>query len=42
MRPATIDLLLPVLSRFPRLLTFGARLSGKTRETEPILSSLRA
>lgn len=42
MRPATIGLLLPLINRFPGLLTFGARLSGKTRETEPVLAPLRA
>ncbi|MDB5649536.1 MAG: NAD(P)/FAD-dependent oxidoreductase [Hyphomicrobiales bacterium] len=40
MRPATTGLLLPLVSRFPKLLTFGARLSGKTRATEPVLSAL--
>jgi flavin-dependent dehydrogenase len=31
MRPAAVDALRPMLERFPALLTFGARLSGKTR-----------
>jgi flavin-dependent dehydrogenase len=31
MRPAAADAVRPVLERFPALLTFGARLSGKTR-----------
>ena len=30
MRPATVATLLPVLRLFPRILTFGARLSGKS------------
>jgi flavin-dependent dehydrogenase len=32
MRPGTTALLLPVLRRFPELLTLGAQLSGKTKE----------
>lgn len=36
MRPRMVSLLLPIISRFPELLTFGARLSGKINQVVPI------
>ncbi|HEV2613848.1 MAG TPA: NAD(P)/FAD-dependent oxidoreductase [Gammaproteobacteria bacterium] len=36
MRPSAVALLLPILKKFPGLLTFGAKLSGKTTSIESI------
>ncbi|CAN5354457.1 NAD(P)/FAD-dependent oxidoreductase [soil metagenome] len=35
MRPRTVAILLPLLARYPRLLTLGARWSGKTQQIVP-------
>lgn len=42
MRPLTTDLLLPLLRHSPRLLTLGAKLSGKTRASGGFIQPLRA
>jgi flavin-dependent dehydrogenase len=36
-RPQTMSLVLPLVERFPKLLTFGATLSGKAKELVPPL-----
>ena len=36
MRPSAVTALLPLLARFPGLLTFGAELSGKTKQLDAV------
>jgi flavin-dependent dehydrogenase len=38
MRPWLVKSILPVLKTFPKLLTFGARLSGKVKQVVPALA----
>jgi menaquinone-9 beta-reductase len=40
MRPGPTNLLLPLVDRFPKILSFGAHLSGKTKQIVPPRSSM--
>jgi flavin-dependent dehydrogenase len=41
MRPWAVDMILPVLKRFPSILTVGAKLSGKAKQVVPVTISTK-